>query len=118
MNAEAGKCKCGCGAIPERGDYIPGHDVKHRSQPVDRAGGVDKLAGLINQVDAYMLGEIERVSWQKEFDGSEQDNHEVSPASGLLEEALYAKGYNQRANCRPRIWGYQDRAAKRPVLLS
>ncbi len=58
MNAEAGKCKCGCGAIPERGDYIPGHDLKHRSQLVDRAGGVDKLAGLLNQVDAYMLGEI------------------------------------------------------------
>ena len=58
MNAGAGKCKCGCGAIPERGDYISGHDLKHRSQLVDRAGGVDKLAGLLNQVDAYMLGEI------------------------------------------------------------
>ena len=58
MNTEAGKCKCGCGAIPEWGDYIPGHDLKHRSELIDRAGGVDKLTELLNQVDAYAAGEI------------------------------------------------------------
>jgi hypothetical protein len=44
MNVEAGKCKCGCGrdALPW-GDYLPGHDLKHRNGLIDRAGGVDKL---------------------------------------------------------------------------
>jgi len=58
VNTEAGKCKCGCGETPEWGDYVPGHDLRHRSQLIDRAGGVDKLTELLNQVDAYVAGEI------------------------------------------------------------
>ena len=58
MNTETGKCKCGCGAVPELGDYIPGHDLRHRNQLIDRAGGVDELTELLNVVDAYMAGEI------------------------------------------------------------
>ena len=51
-------CKCGCGKTPEWGDYIPGHDLIHRSQLIDRAGGVDDLTELLNHVDAYMAGDI------------------------------------------------------------
>lgn len=58
MNTGVGKCKCGCGETPEWGDYIPGHDLKHRSQLIDRAGGVDDLTELLNLVDGYMAGDI------------------------------------------------------------
>ena len=58
MNSEVGKCKCGCGGTPEWGDYMPGHDLTHRSKLIDRAGGVDKLTELLDQVDAYMAGEV------------------------------------------------------------
>ena len=58
MNTETGKCKCGCGETPEWGDYVPGHDLRHRSQLIDRSGGVDKLAELLELVDAYAVGEI------------------------------------------------------------
>ncbi len=59
MNVEAGKCKCGCGrATLQWGDYLPGHDLKHRNELVERAGGVDKLAELLGLVETYMAGEI------------------------------------------------------------
>jgi hypothetical protein len=54
------KCKCGCGEFVLLGaDYVPGHDLKHRSQLIDKAGGMDKLTDLLKLVDAYMAGEIE-----------------------------------------------------------
>ena len=59
MKAKASKCKCGCGEIPIwPSDYIPGHDLIHRNKLIDRAGGVDKLTELLDQVDIYMAGEI------------------------------------------------------------
>jgi len=59
MNVKASKCKCGCGETPEwPSDYIPGHDLIHRNKLIDRAGGVDKLTELLDQVDIYMAGEI------------------------------------------------------------
>lgn len=66
MNTAAGKCKCGCGKTPEWGDYVRGHDAKHRSQLIDRAGGVDNLTELLNQVDAYMAGNIGESELAKE----------------------------------------------------
>jgi len=59
MNTGAGKCKCGCGEPRLSCDYSPGHDLKHRSQLIDKAGGVDKLAELLNLVDAYTAGDID-----------------------------------------------------------
>jgi hypothetical protein len=59
VNVEAGKCKCGCDGTPGwPSDYIPGHDLRHRNKLIDRADGVDKLTELLDQVDAYMAGEI------------------------------------------------------------
>ena len=59
MNVEAGKCKCGCGRDAlQWGDYLPGHDLKHRNGLIDRAGGVDKLTELLGLVETYMAGEI------------------------------------------------------------
>lgn len=52
------KCRCGCGGAPEYGEYLPGHDAKHRSQLIDKAGGVDGLSKLLDLVDYYMDGEI------------------------------------------------------------
>lgn len=67
MNVKDGKCKCGCGQSPEwPSDYIPGHDLKHRNQLIDRAGGVDALTELLNQVDAYMAGNIGESELAKE----------------------------------------------------
>ena len=33
---------------------------------------------------------------------------EIWSASALGGEASYAKGHNQTANCRPRLWVYQE----------
>lgn len=68
MNVKDGKCKCGCGQTTEwPSDYIPGHDLKHRSQLIDRAGGVDDLTELLKQVDAYMAGNIGESELAKEI---------------------------------------------------
>jgi hypothetical protein len=59
MNAEVGKCKCGCGETPIWGiDYVSGHDLIHRSKLIERAGGVDSLDELLTQIDRYMNGDI------------------------------------------------------------
>ena len=59
MVIRGSKCKCGCGEVLVGADYVPGHDLVHRNQLIDRAGGVDKLTNLLELVDAYMAGEIE-----------------------------------------------------------
>lgn len=52
-------CACGCGGTPMRpSDYIPGHDLRHRNELIERAGGVDALTQLLDQVDAYMSGDV------------------------------------------------------------
>ena len=60
MEIKVSKCKCGCGQNVLLGaDYIPGHDLIHRNQLIDTAGGVDKLADLLKLVDAYITGDID-----------------------------------------------------------
>lgn len=39
-------------------DYVPGHDLKHRNELIDRAGGPDGLTEILRLVEAYMAGEI------------------------------------------------------------
>jgi hypothetical protein len=52
-------CKCGCGEIVPQGSiYVSGHDAKHRSKFVDKAGGVDNLEELLNLIDSYRIGDI------------------------------------------------------------
>ena len=58
MNKKASQCKCGCGeSVQPWADYVPGHDLKHRNELVDRAGGVDKLTELLKLVEEYVSGE-------------------------------------------------------------
>jgi len=68
VNEKGGKCKCECGGTPEwPSDYIPGHDLIHRNKLIDRAGGVDDLTELLNQVEAYMSGDIGESEIAKEI---------------------------------------------------
>jgi len=76
MNAETGKCKCGCGGNPLWGEYLPGHDAKHRSNLVDKAGGVDKLDNLLSYSGPAKL------DWILMDDASQQQIDRIS-ASGI-----------------------------------
>jgi len=68
MNKESSKCKCGCGdSVQPWADYVPGHDLKHRNDLIDRAGGVDKLTELLKLVEAYINGGITEAELSKEI---------------------------------------------------
>jgi hypothetical protein len=51
-------CKCGCNEPAALGsDYIVGHDSKHRSILIERAGGMDGFEHILDLIDSYMSGE-------------------------------------------------------------
>ena len=50
-------CACGCGERPATGIFRPGHDSKLRADAERRAGGVIRLARLVDAAEAYARGE-------------------------------------------------------------
>lgn len=53
-------CKCGCNEPAALGsDYIIGHDSKHRSVLIERAGGMDSFEYILDLIDCYMSGEYD-----------------------------------------------------------
>ncbi len=52
------ECLCGCGGVPERGEFLPGHDQRLRIQIEESVGGLINLWRLIDANQEYVIGEI------------------------------------------------------------
>lgn len=55
------ECLCGCGGVPERGEFLPGHDQRLRIQIENSVGGLENLWCLVNGIQEYMKGDITEV---------------------------------------------------------
>ena len=55
---EHAECLCGCGGIPEKGDFMPGHDQRLRVQIEESVGGLINLWHIVDAIQEYMAGEI------------------------------------------------------------
>jgi hypothetical protein len=52
------ECACGCGEQTAGGTFRPGHDSQLRASAERRAGGVIRLARLVDAAEAYARGEL------------------------------------------------------------
>lgn len=52
------ECLCGCGGIPEKGDFMPGHDQRLRVRIEESVGGLINLWHIVDAIQEYMAGEI------------------------------------------------------------
>lgn len=52
------RCLCGCGGIPEGGEFLPGHDQRLRANIEGSAGGLLNLKHVIDAIEAYVAGEM------------------------------------------------------------
>jgi hypothetical protein len=52
------ECACGCGGSTAGGTFLPGHDSKLRADAEHRAGGVVRLAKLVDAAEAFRAGTI------------------------------------------------------------
>lgn len=52
-----GECLCGCGGVPTRGEFLPGHDQRLRTRIEDAAGGLGNLWQTAQAINSYLEGE-------------------------------------------------------------
>lgn len=50
------ECGCGCGNQTAGGRFLPGHDSILRANAEHRAGGVERLAKLVDAAQAFRAG--------------------------------------------------------------
>jgi hypothetical protein len=72
------QCVCGCGGTTKGGDFLPGHDARHKSNLFKeaRAGNTDALA------------EIDRRNWMHLYDKSVAKRDEPTARPSRSREAL------------------------------
>ena len=52
------ECACGCGKKPARGDFLPGHDQKLRTDLERRVGGLIPLRMLVEAAEHFVEGKV------------------------------------------------------------
>lgn len=51
-------CECGCGEIPARGSFAPGHDQRLRASLEKRIGGLIALRSLVESAEKLAAFDI------------------------------------------------------------
>lgn len=59
MNDVGSECACGCGGMPKKGDFLPGHDQRLRADLERRFGGLIPLRMLVEAAEYFVDGSIQ-----------------------------------------------------------
>lgn len=51
-------CRCGCDGVTAKGDFLPGHDQKLRTELERRVGGLSALHSLIENAEGFAAGRL------------------------------------------------------------
>lgn len=52
------ECACGCGGKPVKGNFLPGHDQRLRTDLERRVGGLIALRMLVEAAEYYVAGDV------------------------------------------------------------
>lgn len=52
------ECACGCGGLPARGEFLPGHDQRLRTDLERRVGGLIFLRMLVEAAEHFVEGSV------------------------------------------------------------
>jgi endonuclease III len=55
------ECLCGCGGVPARGEFLPGHDQRLRTRIENTAGGLGNLWQAAQAISSYLEGETTEI---------------------------------------------------------